>query len=307
VKRRRPRGILQMGWAAWACQLSGRGEHCPVALEYPPERIERFDFRAGGERPWRLSALRTPRLAPPPWRIVVVTGAPSWAEYWAPVLAAMPQDREMVVVDRPGFACSEPHDCVPDIEVQAAALMPLLEPRAGQRVLLVGQSYGAAIATLMAAAAPDRVDSLLLLSGFFGELGPMARALVELGARCWPVVPRDLRNAITEVRGQAPQLAKMTAALETLTMPVTSVHGDRDDFAPLAVAETLCRREKGGLRFAVAPGADHFLNDGPVEPLIAQLEAAIPQGAPTLALAPDEPTLSAQDAEEITADSSVAA
>ena len=307
MKPRRPRGILQMGLAAWRCHWTGATEHFPVAREYPLDLIERFNFAAGGGHPWCISALRTPRLTPPPWRIVVITGAPSWAEYWAPVLAAMGPEREMVVVDRPGFAGSEPRDCVPDITVQAEALMPLLEPRPGQRVLLVGQSYGAAIATLMAAAAPERVQSLLLLSGFFGELGPTARTLVELGARCWPVAPRDLRNAITEVRGQAPQLVKMKAALETLTIPITSVHGDRDDFAPLAVAQTLCRREKGGLRFAIAPGADHFLNDGPVEPLLDQLEAAIPPGAPVLALAPEGPTLSPEEAEEIAAEGSVAA
>jgi pimeloyl-ACP methyl ester carboxylesterase len=282
-----------MGLSAFDCARSGRTEHLPIADEYPPHVVERFFFRAGAGYPWRLSGLRTPRSSPPPWRIVVVTGAPSWAEYWAPALAATPSNREMVVVDRPGYACSEPQGAIVDIAVQAAALAPLLQPVAGQRTLLVGQSYGAAIATLMAADAPGGVDSLLLLSGFFGELGPTARLLVELGARAWPLVPRDLRNAIVEVRAQAPQLAWMRQALDRLTIPVHSVHGDKDDFAPLAVAQTLCRKAKGGLRFSIAPGANHFLNDGPVEPLMAQLEAAIPDGAPILKFAPGQATFEA--------------
>jgi pimeloyl-ACP methyl ester carboxylesterase len=268
-----------MGFAAWSCGHGKRREHLPVSQEYSPDVVERFSFPAGGGYPWTLSALRTPRPTPAPWRIVVITGAPSWAEYWSPAMADLPFNREMVVVDRPGFACSEPEVCVPDITVQAKALAPLLEPVPGQRVLLVGQSYGAAIATLMAANQPDRIDSLLLLSGFFGELGPTAHMLVELGARCWPLIPRDLRNAITEVKGQRPQLRKMRAALSRLTVPLYSVHGDRDDFAPLQVAQTLSRWKKGGLRFSVAPGADHFLNDGPTGPLLQQLEAAIPAQA----------------------------
>ncbi|MGC1302338.1 MAG: alpha/beta hydrolase [Caulobacteraceae bacterium] len=266
-----------MGVAALSCSYRGRREHFPIAQEHTPDVIERISFQAGGGHPWILSALHTPRATLAPWRIVVITGAPSWAEYWAPVLAALPFDREMVVVDRPGFACSQPEGCIPDITVQAEALAPVLEPAPGQRVLLVGQSYGAAIATLMAANQPERVDSLLLLSGFFGELGPTARLLVELGARLWPVIPRDLRNAITEVKGQRPQLKKMRKALEQLTLPIHSVHGDRDDFAPLQVAQTLSRWKKGGLRFSIAPGANHFLNDGPTEPLLEQLEAAIPR------------------------------
>jgi pimeloyl-ACP methyl ester carboxylesterase len=273
--RQRPRGILQMGLAALSCSYRGRREHFPIGQEHTPDVVQRISFQAGGGHPWTLSALHTPRATMAPWRIVVITGAPSWAEYWSPVLAALPRDREMLVVDRPGFACSEPEECIPDITIQAEALAPVLEPVPGQKVLLVGQSYGAAIATLMAANQPDRVDSLLLLSGFFGELGPTARLLVETGARLWPMMPRDLRNAITEVKAQRPQLKKMRAALKQLSLPIHSVHGDRDDFAPLQVAQTLSRWKKGGLRFAVAPGANHFLNDGPTEPLLMQLEAAI--------------------------------
>ena len=288
MARRRPRGILEMGWAAWSCTRSGRLEHLPIVEEHPPHLVARFDFQAGGGYPWRLSALCTPRLTTPPWRIVVITGAPSWAEYWSPVLAATPQDREMVVVDRPGFACSQARRGGArhrrpggSAHAPAGAQARPAHP-AGRPVLR--RRHRRADGRRRAGA----VDSLLLLSGFFGELGPTARALVELGARCWPVVPRDLRNAITEVRGQAPQLARMRAALETLSIPVHSVHGDRDDFAPLQVAQTLCRRDKGGWRFTVAPGANHFLNDGPVAPLMAQLEAAIPSAAPIPTLAAEQ-------------------
>ena len=67
--------------------------------------VRRTSFLSGGGRGWRISALETPRETPAPWRIVVITGAPSWAEYWAETLAELPQDREMIVVDRPGYAC----------------------------------------------------------------------------------------------------------------------------------------------------------------------------------------------------------
>src|SRR5204863_3506676 len=137
--------------------------------------------------------------------IVVVTGAPSWAEYWAPVMAAAPQDREMIVVDRPGFGASEPAHCVPTIETQAKALLPVLEAAPGQKVLLVGQSYGAAIATLMAATQP-KVAGVVLLSSFLGEQGPTARWLVKVGQRFLNLIPRDLRNAVVEVSGQPSQL-----------------------------------------------------------------------------------------------------
>jgi pimeloyl-ACP methyl ester carboxylesterase len=266
-----------MGWACISCACAGRYEHAPIAPEIPETLIERFYFAAGGNLGWRLSALRTPRETPAPWKIVVITGAPSWAEYWADVLAELPPDREMIVVDRPGFAFSEPLGAVPDIAMQARALSPLLETAPGQRLLLVGQSYGGGVATMMAAAQPEKVDSLMLLSAYLGEPGPTAKRLMEMGSRVLNLIPRDLRNAIVEVRGQRAYMPAVRLALQRMKLPVHVVHGDHDDFAPFEVARALAERTIGrdSGSFRLVNGANHFLNDGPTEKLLAELERVI--------------------------------
>jgi pimeloyl-ACP methyl ester carboxylesterase len=275
--RRRPHGIIEMGWACISCACAGRYEHAPIAPGIPESLIERFYFDAGGNLGWRLSGLRTPRGAPAPWKIVVITGAPSWAEYWADALADLPQDREMVVIDRPGFAFSEPLAAAPDIAVQARALSPLLHTAPGQRLLLVGQSYGGGVATLMAASQPEKVDSLMLLSAYLGEPGPTARRLMEMGSRVLNIIPRDLRNAIVEVRGQRAQMPAVRLALQRLPLPIHVVHGDQDDFAPIEVAKALAERTIGHGKgtFHIVRGANHFLNDGPTPALLAELERVI--------------------------------
>jgi pimeloyl-ACP methyl ester carboxylesterase len=237
----------------------------------------RETFLDGAGNGWRISMLKTPRARPAAWKIVVITGTPSWSEYWAPVIAALPEDREMVVVDRPGFANSEPVDHVPDIRVQAQALTPLLQTAPGQKLMLVGQSYGAAIAVLMAKARPRTVASLVLLSGFFGEPGPTARWLLDVGARALKLIPRDLRNAVLEASNQEPQLPIVWEALASLKTPVHLVHGDKDDFAPLETAERIVAQARGKLplRIERVPGGDHFLNDA-VDAVIASLEACLP-------------------------------
>lgn len=276
---RRPKGVLGLGWACLESAFSGRTEHRPTSADYPDSVVRRMSFMAGGGLGWRISALTTPRAHPAPWKIVVVPGAPSWAEYWAPVLAALPQDREMIVVDRPGFAASEPDHCVGDIRLQARALAPLLDVAPHQKLLLVGQSYGAAIAALMAAARPERVAGVVLLSSYLGEPGPTARWLVRLGSRFLGLIPRDLRNAVMEVAGQPAQMAHMREALARLRVPVHVVHGDQDDFAPIAMARKLATETptRHPMRFDQVPGANHFLNDGPVETLLRALEACIPR------------------------------
>lgn len=286
MARKRPKGVLEIGWACFESAATGRTEHVPTSVCYPDTLVRRISVASGGDHAWRISALTTPRDKPAPWKIVVVTGAPSWAEYWAPVLAVLPADREMLVVDRPGFAGSEPVEYVGDIRVQAAALAPLLQTAPGQKLMLVGQSYGAAIAALMASAAPRRVRSLVLLSGYFGESGPTAKWLVDWGSKLLAFIPRDLKNAVREVSGQACQIEHLYAALEQATMPVHVLHGTRDDFAPLTAAERLFARiaHRRGARFQAVEGADHFLNDGPPEDLLALLETCLPVRAP---LAPD--------------------
>lgn len=282
MARKRPKGVLAMGWACLECAATGRTEHAPTSADYPETVVRRMGFTAGGGHGWRISALETPRERPAPWKIVVITGAPSWAEYWAETMAELPGDREMVVVDRPGYAASEPAEPVTDIRVQAEALAPVLDAPRGQKVMLVGQSYGAAIAALMAEAHPEKVETLVLLSGFFGEAGPTARWLMDVGGKALKLIPRDLRHAVMETTGQAPQLGLAKRALARLGMPIHMVHGDQDDFAPIEVAERLASEvvTRQPIRFVRTPGANHFLNDGPAEVLLQALESCIPARKP---------------------------
>jgi pimeloyl-ACP methyl ester carboxylesterase len=279
---RRPRGVLGVGWACLESAITGRLEHRSPAADYPEHVIRRVSFAAGDGLPWRISALTTPRRTPAPWKIVVVTGAPSWAEYWAPVMAALPADREMTVVDRPGYGLSEPGECVGDIRAQAAALAPLLDAPRGQKLLLVGQSYGAAISVLMAARRPRAVSSLALLSSYLGESGPTARWLVDAGLRLGGLIPRDLRTAVAEVSGQASQMPLTRRALAELRCPANLIHGDADDFAPIETARRFAAEAGRPLAFQAVAGASHFLNDGPPETVIGCLEACLPVAPKTL-------------------------
>ncbi|MDB5442286.1 MAG: hypothetical protein JWP73_662 [Phenylobacterium sp.] len=294
MARKRPKGVLAMGWAAVEAAAKGRTEHAPLSEDYPDDVVRRTSFLAAGGHGWRISALETPRETPPPWKIVVITGAPSWAEYWAETLAELPSDRQMIVVDRPGYGASEPLHPVTDIRVQAQALASVLDTPKGQKVLLVGQSYGAAIAALMADANPGKVAGLVLLSGFFGEPGPTAKWLIDMGGRALKLIPRDLRHAVIEASGQREQLVHAKRALARLNIPIHMIHGDKDDFAPIEAAERMAQETvtRRPIRFVRADGANHFLNDGPAHELIAALEGCIPVRKPWTFHWPQMPRLS---------------
>lgn len=248
-------------------------ERFPTSSSYPPGTMERIDFTAGVPEGWQISALQTPMRAGADWRIVIITGTPSWSEYWAPVLAAAPQTREAIVADRPGFRDSEPQDAVRDLAKQADALAPMLQAREGQRVLLVGQSFGAPVATLMAQRYPDQVDAIVLVSAFFGDRGPTARRMIGAGRLFHGILPRDLKNSISEISAQRDQLPAVWSALRGLEQPVVFIHGDADTFVLLEADQRIATEY--GHALVTVPQGDHFLNACCVPALWGAFEQAI--------------------------------
>lgn len=248
-------------------------ERFPTSGSYPPGTMERFDFTAPVADQWRISALRTPERPDATWKVVIITGTPSWSEYWAPTIAGLPSNRELVVADRPGFAMSEPQEAVRDLATQAEALSPMLEAREGQRVLLIGQSFGAPVATLMAQRYADRVDALVLVSAYFGDRGPTARRMFGAGRLVHGLLPRDFRNSISEMVAQTDQLPAVWTALRGLQQPIVFVHGDADTFVPIEADQRIAN-EYGHTLISV-PGGDHFLNACCVPELLAAVEQAI--------------------------------
>jgi pimeloyl-ACP methyl ester carboxylesterase len=264
----------------------------PTSSSYPPGTMERTTFTATVPEDWRISALATPARAEATWKVVIITGTPSWSEYWAPTIAALPDSREMIVADRPGFRDSEPEGAVRDLAKQADALAAMLEVHPGERVLLVGQSFGAPLATLMAQRYPDRVHALVLVSPFFGDRGPTASRMIGAGRLFHGMLPRDMRNSITEVVAQTDQLPAVWAALRGLNQPIVFIHGDDDTFVPLEASQRIAAEY--GHTLITVPGGDHFLNACCVPALLQAFEQAIAEaegrrGAAPPATQPPDP------------------
>lgn len=100
--------------------------------------------------------------------ILFVHGSPgswkAWAQYLNdPDLLARTR---MIAVDRPGFGGSEAGQAEPSLEQQCQDIAPLLEQAPpGQRVLLVGHSFGGPVVCRLAMDHPDKVTDLIVLAG----------------------------------------------------------------------------------------------------------------------------------------------
>jgi pimeloyl-ACP methyl ester carboxylesterase len=93
---------------------------------------------------------------------VLLHGQPGLGSEWQQVLDRLPAQIRAATPDRPGHGSSR----LPGggVNVNTTAVLADLDDRGVERAVLVGHSYGGGVALSVAAAAPDRVEALVLLA-----------------------------------------------------------------------------------------------------------------------------------------------
>lgn len=93
---------------------------------------------------------------------MLLHGQPGLGSEWDQVAAGLPERFHALLPDRPGHGVSaQPGG---GLEVNAAAVLAEMDARGIERAVLVGHSYGGGVALHVAAAAPGRVEALVLLA-----------------------------------------------------------------------------------------------------------------------------------------------
>lgn len=193
-----------------------------------------------------------------------------------PLAERLAERHTTLVCDLPGFGLTEADRVWTTAEV-AAAVRAVLDGRGLGRVTLVGHSWGCHVACLLAAAAPERVGALALLSPAFddhpsGAAGQIARlavdapmerpSLVAGGVRDYlRAGPRRVLTTLREAAGMA--LGDLVAAVSA---PVLVVRGSRDPLTTGRWASTLAGRARRA-HVAVIPRAAHGLGHDAPQPV----------------------------------------
>ena len=195
-------------------------------------------------------------------RIVFVHGTPGNAKGWAEYLLNIKESRLHIAVDRPGFGKSAPRKAVVSMARQAAAIKPFLQQGRSKKAILVGHSLGASVAVKTALDHPDLVGGLLLLAGAMDPDLEEANLIQLLGTfrPLAHLLPRDIDNANRELLSLKRELAVMADVLNTITIPIHIVHGDRDPLVPYAnVAYMEKKFAKAPLDVTTLKNTDHFI------------------------------------------------
>lgn len=195
--------------------------------------------------------------------VVFVHGTPGEAEAWADYLMSPPAGFHYIAIDRPGFGRSGPDDAVVSLAEQARAIAGIIRAKGGKPAALVGHSLGGPIIAQTAVDAPDLVAALIIVAG---SLDPAQEDVpfIQFVGDTWPVsavLPRAVRNANREIIALKPQLEALAPRLATINVPVTIVHGTKDDLVPFANVAFMKSHLTGvkNMGVTVIEGQNHFL------------------------------------------------
>lgn len=121
-----------------------------------------------------------------PLPLLLLHGLASSAHIWDLVAPTLARDRRVVALDQRGHGLSDKPDDGYDFATMVADDLAAADALGlGQRFAVAGHSWGANVALELAARAPERVATLLLVDGGFGMLR-------ERPGATWEQISRDL-------------------------------------------------------------------------------------------------------------------
>lgn len=201
------------------------------------------------------------------WRVLAIPGTPSRPHMFRRFLDQAPDDLEVVVPNRAGYGGPRWGEGVRapvlSFEDQVAAFAPLFDRDDGKRTIVVGVSYGGALALKTALDFPHRVAGAVTAAMLVSEPRPYVLQSVKLAE--WPLIrealPGYLHNARKEVAARRAQIGPLFARLKELKAPVHIMHGDLDTLVPLKAAEELRGHfgEGADVSFELVKGGTHYL------------------------------------------------
>ena len=156
----------------------------------------------------------------------------------------------------------------------------------------MGISYGGALALKCALDYPDHIDGVMTVAMLVDEPRGYVKPVVQLANLPFinPLLPQHLKNAAREVVTRRPQIGPLFNKLQSLTCPVTIVHGDRDHLVSLTSAHRLRHyfSNDADISLEEVAGGSHFLECEQPD-LIYSLVAALKHRALQAKLAKPSP------------------
>ncbi len=220
--------------------------------------MERRDLLLGGLRVRYYEAGSGPA-------VVLVHGAGASGKIWRKQFGPLSDRFHVIAPDLPGFGWSGFSPAIANVCGYSGFLLSLLDALEVDAASLVGSSMGGWVSCCLAAARPDRVERLVLISPgglYLPEAPPMPiPRLLEYITSYYPEegsaeLTKALKtiNSLWRSSGFAPDVKEMLPAIKALTLVVW---GDKDPVIPVTYGDMFASEIKGA-RLKIIEGAGHM-------------------------------------------------
>ncbi|MDX2284984.1 MAG: alpha/beta hydrolase [Bacteroidia bacterium] len=197
--------------------------------------------------------------------LVFVHGSPGNWEAWEAYLrdTALCEYARIYAIDRLGYGGSMPGTPVASLEMHAASLRPLVDSlHAAGKVILIGHSMGGPIVARAAMDFPELLDGIMILAGSADPAQEKVMGIqrfIQHRATRW-LIPPDLDMSNRELMPHAEELARMQPRWDSIPIPVTILHGQKDQLVPWQNAEYMASRMPSNPpRLILLPEENHFI------------------------------------------------
>ena len=199
--------------------------------------------------------------------LVLIHGFGVSGHIWQALLPYLARRYQVFIVDLPGYGKST-FTSPWRLRDMAPLLLAWLEEVGLQKVSLIGQSMGGAIALHMSALAPETITQIVLISSAGIPLETQLprlmwrsmRSIVQFGNGNYPwKLIRDVmypRPVLFWQNTQEMMTSDFRAEMATLTAPALIIWGERDILLPLALGKAL-HTALPHSHFIVLPGCGH--------------------------------------------------
>jgi len=155
-------------------------------------------------------------------------GTPAHARKWEWYLSNIPDDHHFIAVDRPGFGLNRHTKNFSNIEAQSQLMAPLFKNDSDY--IVIGHSFGGALAAQLAVDYPKSVKAIILLGASLDPALEPLHPLQKLGA-LFPfslLLPKIIENSNYELLSLHHSLPVLQKKLKDVQKSILVVHAKDD-------------------------------------------------------------------------------
>jgi pimeloyl-ACP methyl ester carboxylesterase len=196
--------------------------------------------------------------------LVFIHGSPgSWAG-WESYLndSSLYNHFKLIAIDRPGYGQWDYGKVEVSLEKQAYYIKKMIEIYKGQKIILIGHSYGGPVAVRMAIDYPELIYGLVLAAPSISPQHEKIYWVQYIGA--WKatrwLLPKAIQVSHQEIIPLKAELTSMEPLWEKVNCPVVYIHGMKDQFVPVGNAD-FAREKLSHTRaiFWIEKDLNHFI------------------------------------------------